>query len=378
MSPRILLAPDKFKGSLTAAEVRTACENGLRLVFPNAQFTDAAVADGGEGTTEAIRSALGGSTETVAVQDPLGRPIEAEFSLVQIGGKTVAVMEMSAASGFEKVLDVPPHPERASTFGTGQMIQAATQLGAEQILIGIGGSATNDGGVGMAQALQFRFFQDDGIPLSDLPTDLERLTRIESTSPFDLPPILVACDVDSPLLGERGATRIYGPQKGIQEDQFPLFESRLEALAVAASEFTGTDHRDHPGAGAAGGLGFGLMTFCGATLHPGFDLVADITGLHEQIAKADLVLTGEGSLDSQTLNGKGPAGVAALARAAGNPVIALCGITDPDVPELAKAFDLVLPIKDDSLSTEESISRAAELLTARIARASDFIQALVE
>lgn len=377
--PRILLAPDKFKGSLTAKEVRQACAKGLRRIFPDATFIQAPVADGGEGSTEAILEALGGELETVDALDPLGRPVQATFAIVKIAGKSVAVIEMSAASGFERVLDViPPDPRRASTFGTGQMIRAAAMRGVERILIGIGGSATNDGGSGMAEALGYCFRDQKNQILPAVPDRLEELGRITrpQKEPI-LPEVLVACDVDNPLLGKHGATRVYGPQKGILEDTFPLFEARLTALADAAETMVGKPLRDLPGAGAAGGLGFGLVAFCNAELRPGFKLVAEITGLQRRIAEADLVVTGEGSLDAQTLNGKGPAGVASMARDAGKPVLALCGITDPGLPRLTETFDCVLPIRPLARNTEEAISNAAGLIERVIEESEDLIRSLL-
>ncbi len=377
--PCILLAPDKFKGSLTAAEVREACEKGLSGIFPAATFLHAPVADGGEGTTEAIIDARGGKLEQVDVLDPLGRPITACFAMVEVQGKRVAVMEMSVASGFERVLDVvPPEPGRASTFGTGQMIRAAAMHGAEQILIGIGGSATNDGGAGMAEALGYRFYDKENFILPALPDRLEELVRISPPATVGtLPELLVACDVDNPLLGARGATRVYGPQKGIREEELTRFEARLVAMADAAETMVEKPLRDLPGAGAAGGLGFGLMAFCDAQLHPGFELVAEITQLREQITAADLIITGEGSLDAQTLHGKGPAGVAAMAHAQGKPVLAICGVTDPEVPGLNKVFSLILPLRPLASSTEEAIAHAAELISHAIRESQDLIRPLV-
>jgi glycerate kinase len=373
--PRILLAPDKFKGSLCAAEVRGAFENGLRQIFPGACFTHAPIADGGEGTSAAILQALGGEAVTIDALDPLGRPVRAAFAEVAINGNQVAVIEMSAASGFERVLDVvPPQPQFASTFGTGQMIRAAAARGVRQILLGIGGSATNDGGAGMAQALGYRFDDSDGKPLTAIPDRLEQLQRITRPEEnLNLPEILVACDVDNPLLGDHGATRIYGPQKGIRETDFPLFEARLEALAEAAEKLAGRRLRNLPGAGAAGGLGFGLMAFCDAELRPGFKLVSAITGLEEAVERADLIITGEGSLDAQTLNGKGPAGVAAMARAAGVPIVAVCGIADTENPELGETFDHILTIRPLANCTEQAVSEAAQLIERVILQSRDLI-----
>ena len=375
---RILLAPDKFKGSLTAGQVRDATRTALKSIFPDADFVDAPVADGGEGTTEALLSALGGERVSCPASDPFGRPVEAKYGIVEVGDERIAVMEMSAASGFERVLDLEPNPLQATSFGTGQMLLAAAQHRPDRILIGIGGSATNDGGAGMAQALGHRFFGPDNSLLSDLPTGLSTTTRIDPPAAGTpaVPPILVACDVDNPLLGERGATRIYGPQKGVQESDFARFEKRLERLA----DVVGGDLRELPGAGAAGGLGFGLMAFCGAELKPGFELVAELCHLRDAISQCDLVITGEGSLDSQTLNGKGPAGVAQMARELGRPTVAVCGICDGESVELAEQFDCILPIvgADHPVPVEQAIANASQLIGERIVAASDSVRALVK
>ena len=356
---RILLASDKFKGSLPSPEVAAALRTALAEVFPGAEFDSCPIADGGEGTTEAMVDALGGGWAEAAVPDAHGRPRVARFGWIPAERR--AILEMSAASGLALVADRPPDPARASTRGTGELLLAARRLGAEKILLGIGGSATNDGGLGMALALGHRFERRGAAFIPTLATLLEA-DRLHLVPP-PCAELLVACDVDNPLLGPRGATRVYGPQKGVVD--FPWFEARLAHLADLAAAARGADPRDTPGAGAAGGLGFGLMAFAGGRLTPGFELVAAQVGLAARVARADLVVTGEGRLDEQSLQGKGPVGVARLARAHGKTVLGVAGSV-ADSEELRAQFDLLLGIKPAAMPLAEAMARTAELLGAAI------------
>lgn len=360
---RILLASDKFKGSLTATEVTESLRHVLEAQIPGVVCDVCPIADGGEGTTEALVTALGGEWAEAAAIDALARPVRARYGLVTAEGQTEAVMEMSAASGLAMVADLPADPTTASTYGTGLMMQDAVRRGAHKILIGIGGSATNDGGTGMAQALGFHFLDATGKTLECLPRDLDQLARIvPASSPWEVP-VKVACDVSNPLLGQLGCTRVYGPQKGVT--CFDFFEHRLQRLAETVKRDLGQDVADIPGAGAAGGLGYGMMAFCGAELVSGFDLVAEAIQLSERIAAADLVITGEGRLDAQTLHGKGPVGVAQMARAMGKPVAAFAGAID-DSPELKACFDLAVAIKPPEMSVAEAMASGTALLEAAI------------
>jgi glycerate kinase len=370
---RLLLALDKFKGSLTAKQASQAILRGLRRAGFDGPINVCPIADGGEGFTESIFTALGGEWKELLVSDAQGRPIPAKYALIQRNEKRVAAMEMSAASGLALVSDLPLDPRTASTHGTGEMMLHALQCGAQRILLGIGGSATNDGGSGMAGVLGYQFLDESENPVKALPADLEKVHRIakEHRIPCEVD---VACDVTNPLLGEHGATRVYGPQKGVKDIDF--FEKRLERLADLVARDLGCDHRNQPGAGAAGGLGFGLMSFCGAELHCGFDLVAEITGLEEKILAADVIITGEGKLDSQTLHGKGPVGVARMARAAGKKVIGVGGIID-DSPALREAFDALWHVKPEGMSVKEALARAPELLEEAVAARGDSIKAMV-
>jgi len=366
---RILIAPDKFKGSLGALQVAENIALGIRDVIPDAQIEIAPVADGGEGTAEVICKARGGEWVTCHAHGPLGNPIEARY--VWLSENASAVIEMSEAAGLRALKDEVRDVLRANTFGVGEMLLDGAKRGAREIIVGLGGSVTNDGGFGMARALGFRFFdqQDNEIEKT---ADLISVVRIEApvaagVSPARQPAsasggppqirIAAACDVKNPLLGENGATRTFGPQKGATPDELEILERALTSLADTVTRELGCDFRNNPGAGAAGGLGFGLMSFCSGELRPGFDVVADAVELHEKIRSADVVITGEGKLDRQTLEGKAPAGVARLARKFGKRVFAVVGRAAPD-QHLRDTFDGVYELGG-------SIPQARELLRER-------------
>jgi glycerate 2-kinase len=372
---RILIAPDKFKGSLSAQDVATAIADGWRAGCPAGfplEFSCRPVADGGEGTAKAICEALGGSWVSCTVRDPLGQPVAAKYALVSQGAVRTAVLDMSEASGLWRVAPEDRRVERQSTYGTGEMLVHALRCsGADRVVIGLGGSATNDGGMGLAAALGFRLLDGNGLVLEPVPANLPRLERV--MPPPDLSwisgRVVAAVDVFNPLLGERGATRVYGPQKGLAgEAEIRVLEAGLSHLAEVVADWRKDDLRDRPGAGAAGGLGFGLMVFCGAEVRRGFDEVAELLHLAEAVAGSDLVITGEGSLDAQTLEGKAPAGVAGLARHFGKPCIAFAGQVDPAArPLLLEDFDEITTLADATISAAEAIRRAPELLRVRAA-----------
>jgi len=367
---RILIAPDKFKGALNAREVAENIAKGLRDALPDARIDIVPMADGGEGTAEAICEARGGSWLKCKAHDPFGREIEARYAWIKDG--KLAVMEMSEAAGMRRLSESERDPVRATTFGVGEMILDAAGRGANEIIIGLGGSATNDGGFGMARALGFRF--DYEHPPSpgfgaaseqekdkERVTDLVNLSRIEKPHDLNLLKIIAAVDVQNPLLGENGATRVFGPQKSASEDELNLLEQALTRLADLVAKEFGSDYRDRPGAGAAGGLGFGLMSFCGATIRPGFDVVAEAVGLESKMKGVDIVITGEGSLDRQTLEGKTPAGVARLARKLGKKVFAIAGRYDGN-QQVHELFDEVYQLARSDMSEKEQMKRAGELL----------------
>lgn len=373
---RILVASDKFKGSLTGPEACAAIADGLRDALGSAavEIRSLPVADGGEGMARAITEARGGQWIESQASDPLGRPVTAGYGWIE--SDRTAVIEMAEASGLWRLSAEERDPWRASTRGTGDLIRHAIGRGAHRLLLGIGGSSTNDGGTGMAEALGFRFLDRNGTEITGLPEGLERVVRIDSGEAPPLPAVSVACDVTNPLLGPDGCTRIYGPQKGISPDNFERHETRLRHLVDLMGD-SGAAAATAPGSGAAGGLGFGSMVFLGATLIPGFDLVAESLGLEQAVREADLVITGEGRLDAQTLQGKAPAGVADLARRLGKPVAAFAGVVDPDAgAALAERFALVAPLDRDGLSLDESIRQAAALLRQTAARHAPDLVAL--
>jgi glycerate kinase len=319
----VVIAPDKFKGSLTAVQAADAIASGVLSASPTASVHALPVADGGEGTVEAVVAA-GFTRCELTVRGPTGTAVEAAYALR--GG--TAVIEMAEASGLGRLPDAEPAPLTASTYGTGQLVAAALDAGARSIVLGIGGSATTDGGAGMAQALGARLLDGSGAELAPGGAALVDLDRIDvgGLDPrIAAAEVTVACDVDSPLVGPAGAAAVYGPQKGASERDVAVLDAGLGRLAEVVRRDLGIDVAQLPGAGAAGGLGGGAVCFVRAELTSGIDLLLDLLGVHEAIRGADLVVTGEGSLDEQSLAGKAPVGVARAASPLGVPVVALCG-----------------------------------------------------
>ena len=368
---RILIAPDKFKGSLSAPAAAEAIARGLRSVWPDAQIDLAPIADGGEGFAEALKVALGAEWVNVASEDALGRAIAARYAWLD--GERLAILEISEASGLHRIAPHERDPLRADTFGTGILIAHAIARGARRIHVGLGGSATTDGGAGMARALGFRFLDGEGRDFPAAPGALQSVAQIVRPADRVLPEIFAASDVQNPLLGERGAARVYGPQKGADAAAVALLDRALTRLADVCAADLGCDHRDVPGSGAAGGLGFGLLTFCNAKIRPGFEMISETLHLGRRIAAADLVITGEGRIDDQTLDGKGPAGVAALARSAGRLVIAFGGAISA-VAEDSGVFDALIPIADRPLTVAEAMAEAAPLLERASRRTAQLIR----
>ena len=362
---KILIAPDKFKGSLSAGEVAENIALGLRGVLRNTEIAIVPMADGGEGTAEVICNALGGSWVKCKAHDPFGREIDARYAW--IANRKLAVMEMSEAAGMRRLSKSERDPLLATTLGVGEMILNAAQNGAGEMIVGLGGSATNDGGIGMARAIGFRFFsegeqdEEKKRELTGAVGELQKLERIEKPKNSSLPKIVAAVDVQNPLLGENGATRVFGPQKGASGDKIDVLERALAKLADVVSKEFGVNYRDEPGAGAAGGLGFGLMSFCGAKIRPGFEVVAEAVDFESKMKNADVVITGEGSLDRQTLGGKTAAGIAGLARKLGKPVFAIAGRTDGN-RQVRELFDGVYVLGQPGMSENEKMKRSAELL----------------
>jgi glycerate 2-kinase len=376
---RFLIAPDKFKGSLSAQEVAENIVLGIRDVFQNSEIKIASMADGGEGTGEAIYNVRGGKWVTCSAHGPLGDPIEASY--VWLGER--AVMEMSEAAGMRRLKSTVRDVLRASTFGVGEMLCDAGKRGARKIIIGLGGSATNDGGLGMARALGFRFLGENEDEITDV-AQLVELARIQKPDVEALVPsaqskdrrlaqtplqplqveIVAAVDVKNRLLGQNGATRTFGPQKGATPEQLEILERSLTHLADVVTRDLACDFRNEPGAGAAGGLGFGLMSFCDAKVRPGFEVVAEAVGLVEKIKGADVIITGEGKLDNQTLEGKTPAGVADLGRKFGKRVFAIVGRAEAN-SKARDLFDGVYELAGPMPEAKELLrERARELATA--------------
>ncbi|BCU79196.1 glycerate kinase [Luteolibacter sp. LG18] len=365
----VVIACDKFKGSLSALEACQAIQRGLGA---GVEAELCPIADGGEGFVDAMVTALGGVKVEAFVHDPLGREITGSYGMIQVQGVPTAVIEMAEASGMWRITPAERNPRITSTFGTGELMRHAVEVsGATRLLVGLGGSATNDGGAGMAAALGVRFLDAEGAELVPVPANLERLAAVDGAGRIVLPEILVACDVDHPLLGERGASAVFGPQKGASPEDVAFLDGVLARLVAVSG---GQAESVTPGAGAAGGLGFGLLRFAGARLVSGFDLVADALGLKERLAGTDLVITGEGSLDEQTLGGKGPAGVAKMARELGKPVVAFAGRA---LPVAAPFFDGMYDLAGYGLPVEESMRRGGELLESRSREAAHLLRGLV-
>lgn len=363
---RIVCAPDSFKHSLTAAEAAAAMARGVRAVWPDAEAVEVPLSDGGEGFTDAIADALGARVVDIPVQDARGRPATGRLALAC----DVAAFEMASASGLEAIADDDRDILASDTRGVGQLVRAALDAGATTLVIGLGGSATNDGGAGMLAELGVRFLDAGGRVLATTPAGLADLASVDATG---LDPRLVdarvrvACDVDNPLLGDRGASAVFGPQKGATT---PELVTRLDATLARLAELSGhAAVADAPGAGAAGGLGFALLAFAGVELVPGIELVCDTVGFHDTVAGADLVLSGEGSIDAQTLSGKTPAGVADVAGAQGVPVVLFGGRVAPDADALRAdgRVAAIVGITPDGQSLPQALANAAANLERAVA-----------
>ncbi|HEY8496533.1 MAG TPA: glycerate kinase [Limnochordales bacterium] len=361
-----MIAPDSFKGSLPAEAVARALAAGWRQAWPDALIDVVPVADGGEGTVDALVRATGGEFKDAVVTGPLGEPVTARFGI--LGDGRTAVIEMAAASGLPLVPHDRRDPRRTTTRGTGELILKALDAGCRRIIVGLGGSATNDGGAGLAQALGVRLLDANGRELPPGGAALARLARIDATG---LDPrvrdteFVVACDVDNPLCGPRGASHVFGPQKGATPAMVEELDRALAHYAEVIRRDVGVDVADKPGAGAAGGLGAGLMAFCRAVLRPGAGIVLEAVGLERYVREADLVITGEGRLDGQSARGKAPVAVARLAKHWGKPVIAVAGSLGPDVEQLyAEGIDACIAITPGPMALSEAIDRAEELLEA--------------
>lgn len=363
---KIVLAPNALKGSLSATHAAQAMERGLRAAWPTAEVVRVPVADGGDGLVEVLIEALGGEALPLTVSGPLGEPVQA--SLCHVPSRHLAVIEMASASGLTLLAPERCDPTRTSTFGTGELIRAALDLGVQRIIVGIGGSATNDGGIGMAAALGVGFLDADGREVTPVGGALGQIWRVDTSG---LDPRLqrvccdVLCDVDNPLTGPRGAAAVYGPQKGATPEQVAALDAGLSHLAERLRADLGLDVSDLPGAGAAGGLGACLHAFLGAKLRRGVDLVLDLVGLEQALDGADLVITAEGRIDGQTAHGKAPAGVAERAKARNIPCIAIAGSIGEGAAALhALGIDALFSLCPAPMTLKQAMSQGSALLEA--------------
>ena len=361
---KIVIAPDSFKESLSALAVANAIEAGFREVFPDAHYLKIPVADGGEGTVQALIDASAGRLVELDVSGPLGEPVRAFYGLM--GDGATAVIEMAAASGLERVPPALRDPLRTSSRGTGELIRAALDAGARRFVLGVGGSATNDGGAGMLQALGVRLLDAQGAELGPGGGQLGRLHEIDAAGldarlkdcVFD-----IACDVSNPLVGPQGASAVFGPQKGATPDMVRLLDDNLRHYADVIARCLGQDIAALPGAGAGGGIAAAMRVFLDGRLRPGSEIVTEAVGLEAALADADLVVTGEGRIDGQTVHGKTPVGVARVARRHGVPVVAIGGCLAADSAQVhAHGIDAVFACVTRACTLAEALSEAASNL----------------
>ena len=359
---KILVAPDKFKGVLAAREVADAIASGIAEELPSADIEVQPVADGGEGTAEVLCAALHGTWKNVTAHDAGGHRCSARYAWFEKAGR--AVFEMSEVAGVRALAGKKLDLSQATTCGVGEILLEAVGLGAREIVVGLGGSVTNDGGFGMARALGFEFLAENGEILPHDVTGLTKLGRVRSPGGvLDKVRIIAAADVMNPLLGPEGATHVFGEQKGASREQIESLERALTNYADVVERDLDVRFRDSPGAGAAGGLGFGLLCFCKAGMRSGFQVVAESVDLESRIAAADVVVTGEGRLDKQTLAGKAPGQVAKMASALGKRVFAVVGRNDADA-EVGALFEDIIEVAREGRIDAEQIRRAPDLLRA--------------
>ncbi len=366
---KIVIAPDSYKESLSAMDVAIAIEQGFKQILPNAEYVKLPMADGGEGTVQSLVDATGGDIIEHVVTGPLGQTVTGFYGL--LGDGKTAIIEMAAASGLHLVEPEKRNPMITTTFGTGELILAALDKGVEHIIVGIGGSATNDGGLGMAQALGIRLLDETGESLGFGGGELAKLHTIDMQA---IDPRLakirleVACDVNNPLCGEKGASQVFGPQKGATPQMVAQLDSNLAHYAEVIKQQLGHDVLNRPGAGAAGGLGAALMGLFNAELRPGIEIVMDAVNLLDVVADADLVITGEGRIDSQTIHGKTPIGVARTAKKHHVPVIGIAGSLTHDCGVVHEhGIDAVFSVVNGAIDLPTALSQAAQNieLTAR-------------
>ena len=354
----VVIAIDSFNGSMTSMQAGLSAARGIKRVYKDAHITVRPLADGGEGTVDALVNGCDGRMTQVQVIGPAGRPVTCPYGIID--ETHTAIIEMSGAAGITLVCGEEKNPLNTTTYGVGEVIKDAIQHGCRHFIVGIGGSATNDGGVGMLQALGFGFLDQCGSQICFGAKGLEDLASI--TTDHVLPELKectfrVACDVSNPLCGDQGCSAVYGPQKGASPETVPLMDAWLSRYAALAGEQFPPADAEYPGAGAAGGMGFAFLTFCNATLEPGVQIVLEETGLRQYIQDADLVITGEGRLDGQTVMGKAPMGVAGMAKEYGKPVLAFSGCVTRDATACnAEGIDAFFPILRNVVSLKEAMN----------------------
>ena len=357
---KVVVAIDSLKGSLSSIEAGMAIRDGVLAAKSDAEVIVKPLADGGEGTTDALIEGMNGKRIDLTVTGPMGTPVNAYYGY--LADSRTAVMEMASAAGITLVPAAEKNPLLATSFGVGEVMNDALQKGCRNFIIGIGGSATNDGGIGMLKALGVRFLDENGEDAGEGGQALAKVTQIDVSG---LNPLLkechiqVACDVNNPLCGENGSTYVYGPQKGVTEDMKKPLDEDMAHFAMVTSETLGNDYHDTPGAGAAGGLGFAFLSYIGATLTPGIELILDAVRLEQELPNADIVVTGEGCLDFQTAMGKAPVGVARLAKKYHAKVIAFAGSVTKEASACNKeGIDAFFPILRSVCTLEEAMDPA--------------------
>jgi glycerate 2-kinase len=358
---RYLVAPDKFKGSLSAIEVAEIIASQIKQIDPCAELDLLPLADGGEGTAELLAGHLGATKQTIQTIDPIGRSIEAQF----FASNTEAVLDMSTASGLWRVEPEKRAPLHSNTYGLGIILWHLIEQGTQRILIGLGGSATVDAGLGMAAALGYRFEQEDGAPIEPIPANFAQITRVKPPLISRFPEIIGLADVETRLTGKKGAFYVYGKQKGLTEEEIDTLDRDVYELVRRLKPGLSSNFSDSLSAGAAGGLGYGVLTFLRGKLLSGFQVLAERVSLRHRIERVDIVITGEGKLDAQSLEGKAPFGVAQIARQLGKPVWAIAGAIE-DRERLAPHFEKLVSLVGEDTSLDEALREPAKHLAKKI------------